>query len=77
VNAEQKPLGPVSLPKARSEGGGIGGHVQCAGSGKHAVGVCDDGEDPGAGVERQAEALNAQEHSAFALRLQHGRRRMG
>jgi hypothetical protein len=38
-----QPLGPVSRPKARTEGGGAGGHVKRAGSGKHAVGVCDDG----------------------------------
>jgi len=50
---------------AGGAGGGAGGHVQRAGSGKHAVGVCDDGAeargrgDAGAGGRERIEKLSS------------------
>ena len=49
-----QPLGPVSRPKARTEGGGAGGHVQGAVRGKHAVGVCNDGAGSQGGTDEGA-----------------------
>jgi hypothetical protein len=54
---------------AGGAGGCAGEHVQRAERGKHAVGVCDDGREPGAAmmrvlkerVEALANAFNAQE----------------